>query len=93
MDGFWILDTRGSILEVNDAYTRRSGYSRGELLRMGLRDLLEQSDATRAAERIARVIALGHDRFESTHLTKDGEAWPVEVTRCAKSPVVQGGEG
>lgn len=32
MDGFWLMDLDGYLLEVNDAYCRMSGYSEAELL-------------------------------------------------------------
>lgn len=32
MDGFWISDTQGRILDVNDAYCKLTGYSRDEML-------------------------------------------------------------
>ena len=34
MDGFWLSDLDGQLLEVNDAYCRMSGYSQQELLGM-----------------------------------------------------------
>ena len=39
MDGFWMADTQGCLLEVNDAYCRMSGYSELELLNMRIADL------------------------------------------------------
>jgi PAS domain-containing protein len=31
MDGFWIADTHGSLLEVNETYCRMSGYAAAEV--------------------------------------------------------------
>lgn len=79
-DGFWMLDTSARLLGVNDAYVRRSGYRREELLGMRIADLdaNESPDDTRA--HIDRVVRTGRDRFETRHRTKDGEIWPVEVS-------------
>ncbi len=35
MDGFWLVDRDGRLLEVNETYCRMSGYSAQELLAMG----------------------------------------------------------
>lgn len=79
MDGFWIVDRVGRLLEVNDAYVRCSGYSRAELLTMKIRDLEAKETAFGTAAHIAKVYRDGYDRFESLHRTKDGRIWPVEV--------------
>ena len=39
LDGFWLTDTQGHLLEVNEAYCRMSGYSAPELLSMRISDL------------------------------------------------------
>ena len=39
MDGFWLVDTQGNLLEVNQTYSQMSGYSIQELLSMKISDL------------------------------------------------------
>ena len=39
VDGFWLVDTQGQLLEVNEAYCLMSGYSKQELLAMKISDL------------------------------------------------------
>jgi len=39
IDGFWVADSEGRLLDVNRAYCRLTGYSREELLRMRVQDL------------------------------------------------------
>ncbi len=80
IDGFWIVDAGGRLLEVNDAYCRMSGYAADELLGMRVADLeVHESDADTAAH-IGRVREAGSDRFESRHRRKDGSEFDVEVS-------------
>lgn len=79
MDGFWMVDGRGRLLEVNEAYIRRSGYSREELLGMSVSDLEAVETAEQTTRHIEWIRRRGYDRFESLHRAKDGTAWPVEV--------------
>lgn len=39
IDGFWMTDMQGRLVDVNEAYCRMSGYSREELLTMSIPDL------------------------------------------------------
>lgn len=79
-DGFWMTDAEGRILEVNNAYARRSGYSRDQLRSMSIPDLDagETPEETRA--QIAAVIRGEINRFETRHRTSTGEIWDVEVS-------------
>ncbi len=79
-DGFWIVDTRGHFLEVNDAYVRSSGYSREELHGMSINDIeaVENPDQTR--QKIEFILRNGYGKFESVHRAKDGHLWPVEIS-------------
>ncbi|MGA2704299.1 MAG: PAS domain S-box protein, partial [Isosphaeraceae bacterium] len=78
-DGFWMANEEGRILEVNDAYARRSGYGREELVGMPISDLqaIEQPEET--AAHVLKIRQNGTDLFESLHRAKDGTIWPVEV--------------
>jgi two-component system cell cycle sensor histidine kinase/response regulator CckA len=79
VDGFWLADAEGRILEVNDAYIRRSGYSNKELLNMRISDLDAQETPDETAAHIKKVFSEGSDLFESLHRAKDGTLWQVEV--------------
>ena len=78
-DGYWLVDSNGSIRDVNSAYLRLSGYTREESLRLNLRDLEGQESQAETAERIRRIIETGSELFESIHRRKDGSTWHVEV--------------
>jgi len=78
-DGFWLTDAEGRILEVNDAYVRRSGYTREELLAMSIPDLDANESPDETALHIHKIISKGNDLFESLHRAKDGTIWQVEV--------------
>jgi two-component system cell cycle sensor histidine kinase/response regulator CckA len=80
MDGFWLVDTQGRLLEVNEAYCRISGYSESELLAMHIPDLVVYETAEDTAEHIRKIIAQGEDRFESRHRRKDGSVFDVDVS-------------
>lgn len=79
MDGFWLLDPQGHLLEVNEAYCRMSGYGVQELLAMRISDLEATELAGTLAARIPKIVAGGNDRFESSHRHKEGGIFPVEI--------------
>jgi two-component system NtrC family sensor kinase len=80
MDGFWLTDMQGHLLEVNDAYCRMSGFSALELLAMRIPDLEFAESAADTASHILKIVTQGEDRFESRHKRKDGSAFDVEVS-------------
>ncbi|RJR29794.1 MAG: PAS domain S-box protein [Desulfobacteraceae bacterium] len=80
MDGFWLLDTKGHLVEVNDAYCRMSGYSEQELLAMSVSDLVAAENRAGIAAHIQKVVVQGADRFGTRHLRKDGSTLDVEVS-------------
>ena len=79
IDGFWINDTQGNLLEVNETYCKMSGYTMEELLKMKISDLEANEIATDTDAHLQKVISKGHDRFESKHRRKDGSLFDVEV--------------
>ena len=80
MDGFWLADTRGKLLEVNETYCQMSGYTREELLSMHIHDIDCVENIKGVSAHCQRIISLGEDRFESRHKRKDGTIFDVEVS-------------
>jgi PAS domain S-box-containing protein len=90
MDGFWLVDVEGRLLEVNETYCRMSGYGVEELLTMRIPDLESIEADEDTAGHIQKVMAQGEDRFESRHRRKDGRIFDVEVS-VQYRPVAEGG--
>jgi diguanylate cyclase (GGDEF)-like protein/PAS domain S-box-containing protein len=80
MDGFWLTDMQGRLLEVNQAYARMSGYTVAELLGMRISQLEATETDKLSLAHIQKVMASGSDRFETRHRTKDGKVFDVEVS-------------
>ena len=80
MDGFWLTDMQGRLLEVNEAYCRMSGYSAQELLARRIPDLEADETDDQTAAHIQKTMAQGEDRFESRHRRKDGSIFDVEIS-------------
>jgi PAS domain S-box-containing protein len=78
-DGFWLIDTQGRILEVNDAYCRMSGYNRDELLTMSIKDVEAEEEPEEILQHIQEVIGKGFHRFESRHRRKDGTIMDLDI--------------
>ncbi len=80
MDGFWIVDAQGRILEVNDAYCQLTGYSRAELLQLTTAQLEADESPEAIATHIASIAVDGSDRFERRHRAKDGRLVDLEIS-------------
>lgn len=80
-DGFWLTDAAGNILETNAAYAKMSGYSVDELANMHVSQLEAVEQSVKEIEvHIEKVVAQGHERFETRHRHKDGHEIDVEVS-------------
>ncbi len=80
VDGFWLADTQGRILEVNEAYCLMSGYSKMELLAMKISDLEAIETPAQTYSHMQKVMMLGGHRFETRHRRKDGSIFEVEIS-------------
>ncbi len=79
IDGFWIMDTKGYFLEVNDTYCLMCGYTSEELLSMNISDIECEETVDETKNHFQKVMIFGEDRFESKHRRKDGTVLNVEI--------------
>ncbi|MBX7183974.1 MAG: PAS domain S-box protein [Vicinamibacteria bacterium] len=80
MDGFWLVDREGRLLDVNEAYCRMSGYTPTELLGMTVGDLSRRDSGADVIAHIHHIMEQGSERFESEHRRKDGSIFSVEAS-------------
>ncbi len=80
LDGFWIVDQEGRLLDVNPAYCAMSGYGRVELLGMRIPQLEAGETPEETAANIRRIRAVGGGRFERRQRRKDGSILHVDVS-------------
>ncbi len=78
-DGFWIVNQDGFIEEVNNAYVKRSGFARGELIGKHVSEIDVGDTQSDVEARIRRILASGSELFVSQHRAKNGEIWDAEI--------------
>ncbi len=79
MNGYWLTDMQGRLLEVNATYCRMSGYSEAELLKMRVDDVEAAQTELGIDEHFQKIAAGAGLRFESRHRRKDGSEYDVEI--------------
>ena len=79
MDGYFVADREGRLIEVNKAYCLLSGYDEHELLALHISDL-EEASADEVVGQMTKIITQGEDRFATRHRRKDGSSFDVEVS-------------
>ncbi len=87
-EGAVITDAGGSILWVNDAFCRISGYERAEVIRQNPRLLKSgKHDASFYQQLWTQLIEVGHWRGELWNKRKTGEVFPEEISiQALKGP-------
>jgi PAS domain S-box-containing protein len=75
-----LADTHNNMIEVNDRAVEVYGYSRAELLKMKLQDVLPADQRTDGAASFTRALERESWVKESMHQRKDGVLVPVEVS-------------
>jgi diguanylate cyclase (GGDEF)-like protein/PAS domain S-box-containing protein len=76
---FW-ADSDGRFFYVNEAACSMMGYSREEMLEIGVADILPPEKGNLFQELSRKVRQSGPYTFEVTHVRKDGRRFPAEVT-------------
>lgn len=75
----WVIDYDGNLLDVNKTAVDILGYTKGELLTFGIPII----DSSLSKESIVSLVkSMPVDKvqmFETTHRTKDGRSFPVEI--------------
>jgi PAS domain S-box-containing protein len=78
-DAILVVDRAGRYVDANDAATRLTGYTRGELLGMKVEDLAPSSDRASSTDRFTRLQREGQARSDRTLARKDGSTIVVEA--------------
>ncbi|MFT3751667.1 MAG: PAS domain S-box protein [Paludibacter sp.] len=79
LDGFWLTDMEGRLVEANEVYSKMSGYTVPELLTMKISDIEVTETQREIFNRMQKIIEQGEDRFETQHCRKDGTVFDVEL--------------
>ena len=79
-DGIFIADAQGRYIDVNSAGAEMLGYTREEMLRLSIPDIVAADDAQRVEPEVARFEGGATVRSEWTFRRKDGSTFPGEVS-------------
>ena len=79
MDGVYVLDMEGNIVEANSAICNMLGYSLEEMLTLNLANLNAQYSAEQLRERLQNFLGKS-TRFETVHRCRSGRLIEVEIS-------------
>ena len=85
IDGFWLLDGNGRIIDMNKAAAAMLGYRKAELRGLPVHAIDALEDAAVVRRKTDQLKQQGSLRFETRHRHKDGSLIDVEVS-CGYLP-------
>jgi len=80
MDGFYIIDIEGKIIDANLAAQQITGYDRKELVGNDIRDFEASEDESETMDNARQVVKKGFHRFEIKHRHKSGRVMDLEFS-------------
>jgi PAS domain S-box-containing protein len=80
IDSYIVIDTKGSIVDINQAYCDLVGYSKKELLDMNIRQLIANIPSEEVDRRVQNILSTGRVRFETMHRHKSGKLLDLEAS-------------
>jgi PAS domain S-box-containing protein len=80
MDGFWITDGSGCIIDANEAICKMHGYTRDELIGLHIPDIEADETPEEAHSHMRTMVENGHVRFEARHKRRDQSVFYVDVS-------------
>jgi PAS domain S-box-containing protein len=89
-DGVFVADETGNYIEVNDAAIRLTGYSKDELLKMKLLELLTNESYEDGAAHFRRVLNTGTSKSDLLFKHKNGTKrwWTVEAVKLTETRIL-----
>jgi PAS domain S-box-containing protein len=80
LEGFFVGDLEGRILDVNDTLCRKWGYEKDELLGMRVHEIDAEQSGEEIRRRLEEAAGGKGQRFSTRHRCKDGSIMDVEVS-------------
>lgn len=80
IDGFFSADSTGRIHDANPAFCAMLGYSEAELQQLTIPDFEANENPADVATHIEKVLAQGHDRFDTRYRRRDASLVEVEIS-------------
>ncbi|MFH2140300.1 MAG: PAS domain S-box protein [Pseudomonadota bacterium] len=87
MEGIHVMDAKGNVLEVNDAFCHMLGYTYEEVMRLNVRDWDDKMTSEELAQIFKELVGKSAT-FETVHRHKDGHLIQVEV--CSTGVEIDG---
>ncbi len=78
-DSIVVHDLEGNFIYVNEAACKYRGYTKDEMFKMNLRDLMAPEHEESYEPRMKQLMKAGQMSFESINICKDGSVIPLEV--------------
>jgi PAS domain S-box-containing protein len=76
----WVIDFTGNFIDVNKAAVEVLGYSKEELMSLGVKGIDNYLSEEQIKSLISELPPAGNRVFETEHTTKDGSKIPVEIS-------------